>query len=65
MGKFHAQQELFFERLEEGKVEITFPNSERVTLNPEAWASVVASMSARGEDSNTYYEALTFHSKEE
>jgi hypothetical protein len=64
MGKFHVQNELWFERVEDGHVEITFPNGEVTKLTPESWSSVVSSMCARGENHHTYYAALDFHSKE-
>jgi hypothetical protein len=64
MSKFHVQNELWFERVEDGCVEITFPSGEVTKLTPESWSSVVSSMCARGENNHTYYAALDFHSKE-
>lgn len=64
MGKFHVQNELYFERVDEkGTVEITFPNGDTTKLTPESWSSVVSSMCARGENTHTYHAALDFHRK--
>lgn len=65
MSKLHVQNELYFERVEDGYVEITFPCGYATRLTPESWSSVVSSMCARGEHYETFQEALKFHSKEE
>ncbi len=70
---FHAQDGWFFERLEDGSVAIhhnpdNVPNQSKspvVTVSPNVWASIVASVSARGEEGGRYYDALKFHSDTE
>jgi len=67
---FHAKNGLFFQRDEDGnvivrKVETDNLRGTRVmfkaTLEPNTWASVMASVCARGEDANTFQEADQFH----
>jgi hypothetical protein len=62
--EFHAVQGWYFARLDDGKVRIRHgngPDQEEVELDPNTWASAVASVSGRGERSETFYEALDFH----
>lgn len=66
-GGFHAKDMWFFRREDDGSVRITAPDSmgpgahQVVTLDASTWASVVASVSAQGETSDTYRAALDFH----
>jgi len=70
---FHAKNGLFFQRDEDGnvvvrKVESDQLRGERVmfkaTLDPNTWASVMASVCARGEGATTFEEAGQFHQQE-
>ena len=68
---FHVAKGLFFERQDNGSVRIikTYderpPRPDNIVLDmflPESvWCSIVASMSAWGEDGNGWYRALDFH----
>lgn len=63
---FHAHSGWFFERLPEGVVRVfrQLPNegtTAEVTFDPFTWASICATVSERGETSETYNEALRFH----
>jgi hypothetical protein len=64
---FHARDGWYFRREDDGSVHITAPDSmgpgahQVVTLDPETWASVVASVSARGDNVNTFIAAHRFH----
>lgn len=74
---FHAVGGIFFGRKENGEVRILklsdklaywpliegkYPDAEiDVTLPLETWASVVCSVSKRGENANRFREALNFH----
>ena len=74
---FHTKNGLFFHRCANGYVNIIKTRDGKeiadgatniitdVTLAPEAWASVVASMSLLGETSDRYRKALDFHGMEE
>lgn len=62
---FHTHSNLFFRRLKDGSVvvekwtqEQPFTIQSSITLTPETWASVVASMSLEGENGKTFNEAL-------
>lgn len=58
---FHAHDGWYFERLSDGSVKINAAVSrctEEITLSPGTWASAVASMTAEGETSQSYYRAL-------
>jgi hypothetical protein len=68
---FHTHDGWEFERTPDGGVVITHPGDDgpgpssalvRHELTAEAWASVVASMSAGDEGSGRFYTALSFHS---
>lgn len=69
---FHLNDGLFFERLPEGKVRIVQkeggPEGGTVffdlTVDANAWASVIASMSYYGEEHFGFYRALEFHTGE-
>ena len=66
---FHAKGGWFFKRTEEGGVHIVkgvqYHNgaqiTEEVCLDADSWASIVASVSARGETAETYKIAKGFH----
>ena len=75
---FHSHDSWYWERLADGGVRVvqkcrrftvgmekpeTLELQDHV-LTAEAWASIVASVSARDETTETYHEALAFHSKE-
>lgn len=64
---FHATGGWYFRREDHGSVFLTAPDSlgpgahQVVTLTPETWASVVASVSARGDNVNTFIAAHHLH----
>lgn len=64
---FHAQEGFFFKRQRDGSVLITVTDpmqrevQRQVELQPAAWASVVAAVSAEGEDGPRWRAALDFH----
>ena len=59
---FHAREEWFFKRLPDGSVRVTAAAANvRVVLDPNTWASAVASVSAQGETGERYRAALAFH----
>lgn len=61
---FHAKDGWFFRRDADGAVVITaasWPGEPKVILGPLTWASVVAAVSAAGENTETYRQALAFH----
>ena len=62
---FHSKQGLFFRRDEDGNVIVRKVVGGRVmfkiTLDSNSWASVMASVCARGEDAFTFEEARQFH----
>lgn len=68
---FHARDNWFFRREDDGSVHILAPDSmgpgahQVVTLDANTWASVVASVSARGETSESFQTARSFHDGEE
>lgn len=53
-----------FQRAPDGSVRIA-QGSITTEIPPGIWASVQASMSARGETADTFQEALTFHQRRE
>lgn len=64
---FHAREGWYFRREDDGSVRILAPDSlgagahQLVALDASTWASVVASVCARGETGETYRAALDFH----
>ena len=73
---FHACDGLYFERTGDGGVAVSrhvpvfgplghatgdTARIERITIDPGIWASVVASVSARGEDAERFERARRFH----
>jgi hypothetical protein len=71
MSKFHWKDRVFFERTEDGSVKVTLggdwdvPGYDLFTIDRNAWASIVASVSDKGEDNGRFYEALKFHGEPE
>jgi hypothetical protein len=69
---FHWRDGWFFERMPNGSVMITkrkdagmeSPIITREIIPPEEWASIVASVSIKGERDRRWYTALDFHMKE-
>ena len=63
---FHAQDGLFFQRMENGTVEVMVKDGNRIfqtVLTSDTWASVIASVSARGDTSFVWEEAIQFHNE--
>lgn len=70
---FHSKNGLFFERLQDGSVHVLRTYDARdvrpdnvvldIALSASEWASVVASMMARGETGDTYRLALDAHNE--
>jgi hypothetical protein len=64
---FHAKDNWYFRREEDGSVRILAPDSlgpgahQAVTLDANTWASVVASVSGTGETAATFEAARSFH----
>lgn len=64
---FHAKDGWYFRREQDGSVRILAPDSlgsgahQVVTLDANAWASVVASVSGTGESASTFEAARSFH----
>ncbi|GAB3847237.1 hypothetical protein [Dactylosporangium cerinum] len=64
---FHARDGWFFRRELDGSVRLTAPDSlgagahQTVVLDPDTWASAVASVCAVGETSATFRTARNFH----
>jgi hypothetical protein len=70
VGKFHTKQGLWFERTPEDGVLVTKTDVQgnnpemAVTLTADEWASVVAHVSAYGEDRLSWETARKFHAGE-
>ena len=69
-GYFHTSNGLYFKRNEDHSVTIKqmktpFVNETEVvfetTIDENSWASVIASVSASGEDNLRFYKALEWH----
>ena len=61
---FHAKEGWFFKRIGEGVVLITLDGDEmgaQVAIDGNTWASIAASVSARGETAVSWREARDFH----
>lgn len=64
---FHARDNWYFRREDDGSVRILAPDSlgpgahQVVTLDADTWASVVASVSSGGETAETFHAAQRFH----
>lgn len=61
--RYHWRDGWTFERLPNGSVEIAEGRSSRAVIPPQEWASIVAAMSARGENAETYTAALDAHER--
>ncbi len=66
---FHWRDGLFFERLTGGTVRVFRQQPEQeaqevALIPPSEWASIVASVSERGENGDTHREAERFHQEE-
>lgn len=69
---FHFRDGLSFGRLPDGSVLIskTEPTGDvdietfRVTIDPNGWASIIASVSKGGESNGRFFEANRFHQSE-
>lgn len=70
MDGFHWQEGTYFKRLEDGSVRIRKMKTAlaaeteidwEITIPQHSWASIVSSVSEKGEDGGRYYEALSFH----
>lgn len=59
---FHAKDGWYFGRAEDGWVHIVSPHDE-VRLDPDTWASAIASVSAQGDTAEAFQEARDFHHK--
>ena len=57
---FHAGGGWYFERLEDGRVQISLDPALRI-FDKDTWASIMASVSRCGEDGETFVAALDFH----
>lgn len=58
---FHYRDGLCFFRREDGSVRIEDMGELVAVVDPHSWSSVVASMSAGGEDARTHEQARDFH----
>ena len=58
--RFHYREGIFFARMKDGGVRVDAPHASFI-VDPHSWASVVASMSAGGEDAKSYEQARDFH----
>lgn len=66
-GMFHLQDNFYFERKEDGRVHIHVEDGLKVcevTVSADAWCSVVAAVSKRGDTAAVYAECLETHNKE-
>ena len=66
--EFHARENWFFSRGEQGEVYISVRRQDRhvsLVLASNEWASVVAHVSEPGESNETYNHAIGFHSGED
>lgn len=75
MNGFHAQKNLYFKRGDDGSVTVTKYRDDATvfdleggekpvfaqTLDADTWCSVIASMSAGGEEDERWFAAGTFH----
>ncbi len=67
---FHVKDGLYFDRLADGSVQIQKKTDGKegakvvmdLEIDPDSWASVVASVCAIGEDGNTFRQASNLHS---
>lgn len=57
---FYTPNGWAFGRLTDGSVAVT-TKDDYVIFDPDTWASIVASVSARGESAHTFWTATRFH----
>lgn len=74
---FHSSNNWFFQRLKDGRVEISHRIPDRTSdpsnwkidaihnIDQFVWASIVSTVSKNGETADTWKEALDFHAGEE
>jgi len=60
VGEFHESDGWYFLRLQDGSVRIRYWSVTH-DISPSAWASVVATVSLKGENTGRYQAALEFH----
>lgn len=65
---FHWKDNWYFERLEQGVVRIYHLDDhgiadEDIEIDPDSWASIIASVSAMGETARAFHQAREFHNK--
>lgn len=67
---FHWRDDIYFQRMADGSVQVTsfwrynnYPQERRWTIPSSEWASIVSSVSVRGETSESYQQAVDFHGK--
>lgn len=60
-ARLHWRDDWYFQRTKLGAVLLTLPDKSQKMIPPNEWASIVASVSARGETGDTFREAATFH----
>lgn len=71
MSKFHWKDSIFFERTADASVRVTkggdfdTDGEEVFTIDRNAWASIVSSVSEGGEENGRFYDALRFHGEPE
>lgn len=68
IGEYHARDRWTFKRLDGGAVRVRRYDDlgmvvAEITVTPEMWASIVATVSARDESHETYREALEAHQR--
>lgn len=59
--RYHWRDNWFFQRTKLGAVLVTLPDSSQKVIPPNEWASIVASVCARGETGETFEAARAFH----
>lgn len=59
---YQATPDLQFERLEDGSVRMIWGDKECVIAD-NIWASIVCTVSVKGELNGRWYEAMDFHNK--
>jgi hypothetical protein len=61
---FHARDGWYFTRQPDGSVKISAAVqrcTEELIIDPNTWASIIASVSAQGETAARFYQARAFH----
>ena len=62
-AEFHWREGWYFKRLEDGSVRVRVKRL-LVTIPPNEWGSIVASVSPRGDTATTYAAAMRLHNPE-